>query len=247
MRKLEGLKFLQENFPRLTVDCLFVDKLENLKDEDLYIQNNTQPIWRVRGGNKTGSELSLPQGTFRDTESLKKFITEQSKKNSEFEFVIHRVSPEYFAAPFVGTLAVYNNMSNPSIRIELQKVTKDLVASIDKGKRPRDWEACLVLDYEYLNRFPRIRKKKDVNLEAVKHSLMVIYEVGEKIFEFYDKKNEDIDTYTRFNIYNLGQVVLDDHRSSDSFISRYRCEVKQPIIYTSGAIDKTEKEDELEI
>lgn len=30
MRKIDGLKFLQNNFPDLTVDCLFVDKIENL-------------------------------------------------------------------------------------------------------------------------------------------------------------------------------------------------------------------------
>ncbi len=41
MRKLEGLRFLQENFSDLTVDCLFVDKLENLKDEDLDKTNQT--------------------------------------------------------------------------------------------------------------------------------------------------------------------------------------------------------------
>ena len=80
---------------------------------------------------------------------VKKFIKEQQQRDSNMEFVIHRVSPEYFSAPFVGTLAVYNKGNVPGIRIELQEVTKELVDSIDKGKRPRDWEACLILDYEF--------------------------------------------------------------------------------------------------
>lgn len=219
MKKLDGLRFLQENFPDLTVDCLFVDKVENLNETNLHLNENTDNLCRVRGGNKIGSELNLPQGTFRDAESLKKFISDQSKKNSNMEFVIHRVSPKYFAAPFVGTLAVYNSANVPSIKIELQRVTKELVDSIDKGKRPRDWEACLIMEYDYLNKFPKIRKNDNVNLEALKHSIMVIHEVGEKIFNIYEKNGENIDTYTRFNIYDLGQVLFDDHRSSDSFIS----------------------------
>ena len=219
MKKLDGLRFLQENFPDLTVDCLFVDKVENLNETNLHLNANTDNLCRVRGGNKIGSELNLPQGTFRDAESLKKFINDQSQKNSNMEFVIHRVSPKYFAAPFVGTLAVYNSANVPSIKIELQRVTKELVDSIDKGKRPRDWEACLIMEYDYLNKFPKIRKNDNVNLEALKHSIMVIHEAGEKIFDIYEKNGEKIDTYTRFNIYDLGQVLFDDHRSSDSFIS----------------------------
>ena len=223
MRKLDGLRFLQENFSKLTVDCLFVDKMENIDEKDLYIKEQSQQLWRVRTGVTTGSELNLPQGTFDNTTSLKRFMEEQKHRNSNMEFVIHRVSPKYFAAPFVGTLAVYNNNNLPSIKIELQKVTKDLVNSIDKGKRPRDWEACLILDYEYLNRFPKIRRNNDVDLESLKSSIMVIHEVGEQVFEIYDRKRENVETYTRFNVYDLGQVVLDDHRSSDSFISRYKC------------------------
>lgn len=220
MRKMEGLRFLQENFPDVTVDCLFVDKLENLNDRELNTKDN---LWRVRAGNKFGSELNLAQGTFKDKRQLKEFIKEEKNKDSNMEFVIHRVSPKYFSAPFVGTLAVYNNKNLPSIRIELQKVTKELVDSIDNGKRPRDWETCLILDYEYLNKFPRIRKKQDINLEGVKDAINTIHQIGEKIFDIYDKKGKDITTYTRFNIYDLGQVVLDDHRSSESFISKYRC------------------------
>ena len=51
MRKIDGLKFLQKNFPDLTVDCLFVDKVENLDESKL----ETSKLWRVRGGRTIGS------------------------------------------------------------------------------------------------------------------------------------------------------------------------------------------------
>ena len=43
-----------------------------------------------------------------------------------------------------------------------------------------------------------------------------------KIFELYEKSDKEAETYTRFNIYDLGQVLLDDHRSKESFMERYR-------------------------
>lgn len=224
MKKLDGLRFLQQNFNNITVDCLFVDKIENLTEEVLIKKELKEQIWRVRAGKRRGSELSVPQGSFTDVHKLKDFIKQQQKRDSDMEFVIHRVSPEYFAAPFVGTIAVYNNFAKPGIRIELQKVTKELVDSIDKGKRPRDWEACLILDYDFLNKFPKIRKKdKDLDMEFLKHPLMVIHEVGEEIFKIYEEKGQVGDNYTRFNIYNLGQVLLDDHRSSKSFVPKCKC------------------------
>ena len=39
MRKIDGLKFLQKNFPDLTVDCLFVDKVEPGTLETLTSEN----------------------------------------------------------------------------------------------------------------------------------------------------------------------------------------------------------------
>lgn len=227
MKKLYGLRFLQENFPRLTVDCIFVDKVENLDEKALIKKEEAEQIWRVRGGHKIGSELNMPQGSFKDIISLKRYMKEQQRKDANMEFVIHSVSPKYFTAPFVGTLAVYNNHQNPGMRIELQKVTRELVENIDKkgGKRPRDWEACLILDYEFRNKFPKIRRNNDVNLEEVKNAIAVIHEVGEEIFDIYDKQGNDIDTFTRFNIYDLGQVLFDDHRSVESFVPKCKCPV----------------------
>ena len=202
MKKLDGLRFLQENFPRLTVDCVFVDKVENLDEKALIKKEEAEQIWRVRGGHKIGSELNMPQGSFKDIISLKRYMKEQQRKDANMEFVIHSVSPKYFTAPFVGTLAVYNNHQNPGMRIELQKVTRELVENIDKkgGKRPRDWE-------------------------EVKNAIAVIHEVGEEIFDIYDKQGNDIDTFTRFNIYDLGQVLFDDHRSVESFVPKCKCPV----------------------
>ncbi len=150
-------------------------------------------------------------------------MKEQKQKDRNMEFVIHRVSPEYFSAPFVGTLAVYNKGDRPSIKIEVQEVTKELVDSIDKGKRPRDWEASLILDYEFLSKSPKVLKKSpNLNMDFLKYPIVVIHEIGEQIFELYEKSDKEAETYTRFNIYDLGQVLLDDHRSKESFIEKYK-------------------------
>lgn len=242
MRKIDGLKFLQKNFPNLTIDCLFVDKVENLDETQLEKSN----MWRVRGGRTTGSELNLPQGTFTDKKELKRFMKEQQQKDRNMEFVIHRVSPKYFTAPFVGTLAVYNIGDKPSIKIELQEVTPELVASIDKGKRPRDWEACLILDYEFLNKFPKILKKSpNLNMNFLKYPIVVIHEVGEQIFELYEKEGQEVETYTRFNIYDFGQVLLDDHRSKESFMERYKYQPEPINVSDFKKNNKIEKELEL--
>ena len=242
MRKIDGLKFLQKNFPDLTVDCLFVDKVENLDESQL----EKSKLWRVRGGRTIGSELNLPQGTFSDKNELKKFMKEQKQKDRNMEFVIHRVSPEYFSAPFVGTLAVYNKGDRPGIKIELQEVTKELVNSIDKGKRPRDWEASLILDYEFLSKAPKVLKKSSsLNMDFLKYPIVVIHEIGEQIFDLYEKNGQEAETYTRFNIYDLGQVLLDDHRSKESFMEKYKF-IPSPVITTEFKKRKIiEKEQEL--
>lgn len=256
MRKIDGLKFLQKNFPDLTVDCLFVDKVENLDEEELYLNcekrqepKKAEQIWRIRGGKKIGSELNLPQGTFKTPKNLKKFMKEQKQRDSNMEFVIHRVSPEYFTAPFVGTLAVYNNYDKPGIKIEIQQVTKELVDSIDKGKRPRDWEASLILDYEFLSKFPKVLKKKSgLNMDFLKYPIVVIHEIGEEIFKLYEENGQEAETYTRFNIYDLGQVVLDDHRSSESFIKKYKFNPETQIqLQTQVTKRKEAQEKEMEL
>lgn len=256
MRKIDGLKFLQKNFPDLTVDCLFVDKVENLDEEELYLNcerkqefKQAEQIWRVRGGRKVGSELNLPQGTFKTTKELKKFMKEQKQRDSNMEFVIHRVSPEYFTAPFVGTLAVYNNYDKPGIKIEIQQVTKELVDAIDKGKRPRDWEASLILDYEFLSKSPKVLKKKSgINMDFLKYPIVVIHEIGEEIFKLYEENGQEAETYTRFNIYDLGQVVLDDHRSSESFIKKYKFNPETQIqLQTQVTKRKEAQEKEMEL
>lgn len=245
MRKIDGLKFLQKHFPDKTVDCIFVDKVENLNEQALYNKEQNEQIWRVRGARKTGSELNLPQGTFNTTRQVKKFIKEQRQRDSNMEFVIHRVSPEYFAAPFVGTLAVYNNFNNPGIKIEFQKVTKELVDSIDKGNRPRDWEACLILDYEFLSKSPKVlRKSSDLNMNFLKYPIVAIHELGEEIFRIYEESGQEAETYTRFNIYNLGQVLLDDHRSKESFMEKYKFKPK-PTIISPSTLQVTDNEIEL--
>ena len=59
-------------------------------------------------------------------------------------------------------------------------------------------------------------------MDFLKYPIVVIHEIGEQIFDLYEKNGQETETYTRFNIYNLGQVILDDHRSKESFLERYK-------------------------
>lgn len=246
MRKLEGLRFLQEQFPRLTVDCLFVDKIEDLDEKLLHKREKEKILWRIRGGKDIGSEVSLPQATCTTVKELKRFIKEQQKKDSNMKFVIHTVTPEYFSVPYVGTLAVYNNINMPSIRIELQKVTKERVAGIDTGKRPRDWEPCLIMDYDFRYKFPKIIRNDGENLENLKYAIASLYKAGIKIFDYYDKKGKEIDTFTRFNIYDSGEILFDDHRSTESFIPKCKCPTV-PKDFKQEKIESKQSKRELEV
>ena len=59
-------------------------------------------------------------------------------------------------------------------------------------------------------------------MDFLKYPIVVIHEIGEEIFKLYEENGQEAETYTRFNIYDLGQVILDDHRSSESFIKKYK-------------------------
>ena len=90
-------------------------------------------------------------------------------------------------------------------------------------KKARDWEASLILDYEFLNKAPKVFKKSSsLNMDFLKYPIVIIHEIGEQIFDLYEKNGREEETYTRFNIYDLGQVLLDDHRSKESFMEKYK-------------------------
>ena len=74
MRKIDGLKFLQKNFPDLTVDCLFVDKVENLDETEI----------GLGGFGSTGvSENKTPNMTAK--EILENNIESKPKNKSKFK------------------------------------------------------------------------------------------------------------------------------------------------------------------
>ena len=59
-------------------------------------------------------------------------------------------------------------------------------------------------------------------MDFLKYPIVIIHEIGEQIFDLYEKNGREEETYTRFNIYDLGQVLLDDHRSKESFMEKYK-------------------------
>lgn len=45
-------------------------------------------------------------------------------------------------------------------------------------------------------------------MDFLKYPIVIIHEIGEQIFDLYEKNGREEETYTRFNIYDLGQVLF---------------------------------------
>ena len=153
MRKIEGLKFLQKFFPDVCVDCIFVTDNEPFDLHEL--EKHHPQIFRVRSGRKSGSELGSPQRTCRSSKEAERFIREMWESDKTLEFVIHRVDESFFAPDFVGTIALFEKVE-PMMMIELQAVSKTLVAGMDSGARPRDWKVVAIFAYPFYRLQPRV-------------------------------------------------------------------------------------------
>lgn len=217
MRKNDGLKFLLDNFPNITVDTVFVNDFDSNKNE-LLLTNERQKYWRVRCGKKIESELKLPMASLYTIEELEKFIKYYKNKFNDIYFIVHRIDNDYFYPKITGSLAVYNNANIPKIVIELQEVTKEMLDNIDIGKRPRDWDISVCLQYDFLYKIPKVTFYKDINMDNLKTAINTLYYIGTKIFDLYCQMNIYEPSYTRFNIYDDSSIILNDHRSQESFI-----------------------------
>lgn len=219
MRKVDGLKFLLNNFPNDTVDTVFIED-GVIRPENLKLDSSLNQYWRVRCARKWGSEARLPMASIYEYDKLCDFIRLQQSKYSDIQFVIHRVNDDYFYPEITGTLAVYNDLNFPKIVIELQQVTREMLENIDKGKRPRDWDISVCFEYDFLHKFPKKTIYNEMDIEKIKYALEKLYNIGLDINYLYNKMNNHEAAYTRFNIYEDSSIILNDHRSTESFIKK---------------------------
>ncbi|MDO8622263.1 MAG: hypothetical protein Q7R80_03465 [bacterium] len=220
MRKIEGLKFLQKFFPDECVDCVFVTENEPLDPHDL--GSHAPQIFRVRSGRKSGSELGSPQRTCRSTKEVERFIQEALASDTSLEFVIHRVDQSFFEPDFVGTIALFEKVE-PMMVIDLQAVSKMLVAGMDSGTRPRDWKVVATYIYPFCRLQPRVHLvDPSFQSASVSGSLLRLWRIGREIDGVKKPLNGQPvtalqESVTRFNIYPNGTIMLDDHRNVASF------------------------------
>ncbi len=221
MRKIEGLKFLQMFFWNLCVDCIFVGYSETFNEQ--LIECCESKIFRVRSGRRFGSELNCPQKTCRTIKEVKRFIDKMRTSDDSLEFVIHRVNESYFKPNFVGTIAIFEEPRTEMV-IEFQAVSKELVAKIDTGVRPRDWKVAATYVYPFLSSLVEVHIfDRSFNAEALKSVIFQLWGVGKKIDAIKQSLDNNMhETVTRFNIYPSGAVLLDDHRSVSSFTGNSR-------------------------
>ena len=218
MKKVEGLKFLMDNFPQETVSTLFIDDVLDLDKFDMSLNNGE--FYRVRCANKNGSELKLPMISIYDFDTLKEYIKIQKQQNNDFNFIIHKVDNNYFYPNFCGTIATYVNSNIPGIVIDIQRVTKEMIDLMDTSKvRPRDWEVCVSYKYDFMYKIPFVINYGNVNLELLKEPINKAFYIGSYIYDWYVTNDIYEDSYTRFNIYKDCSIILNDHRSTESFIN----------------------------
>ena len=84
-------------------------------------------------------------------------------------------------------------------------------------------------------------------MDFLKYPIVVIHEVGEEIFRIYEENGQADETYTRFNIYDLGQVLFDDHRSRESFVQKYRVSPSETVARSNFQVHSSKEENEIEL
>ena len=225
MKKVEGLKFLMNNFPKVAINTIFISDVCDLETADMSL--NDGEFYRVRCSSRSGSELKLPMISINDYDKLVEYIRTLKKRNSDLDFVIHKVDNNYFYPFFCGTIATYVSGNIPSIVIDIQEVTKEMIDSMDTNKvRPRDWEVCVSYKYDFMYKKPIVKKYKNINLELLKEPVTKAFIIGNYIYDWYINNDIIDDSYTRFNIYSDGSIILNDHRSTESFIKKEERNVK---------------------
>lgn len=218
MRKIEGLRLLKKFFSDICVDCVFITENEPLDLRDL--ENHAPQIFRVRSGRKRGSELGCPQRTCRSAKEVERFIKDRWASDKTLEFVIHRVDQSFFEPSFVGTIALFEKVE-PMMVIELQAVSKTLVAGMDSGMRPRDWEPVAIYAYPFCRLRPLVHLiDPSFQSSSVSEPLFRLWRIGREIDSIKRSLYGQTvlpESVTRFNIYPNGSILLDDHRHVELF------------------------------
>lgn len=215
IHKIQGLRLLQERFPSISVDCLFVYR--NHVPNDFELIPCVGRIWHVRSGRTTGTELNLPQGIFHSPGDVREFIRATRRQDERLEFVVHRIDDAYFSPIYLGTLALFD-YPHPLIYIEFQSAIQNKMKSINPGISPRDWSVALSYQYDFLSMSPNVHIfDKSINIEMFKEQLYHIWNVGWQLYEMTHENTSFIESLGRFNIYSSGALLFDDFRSVKSF------------------------------
>ena len=128
MKKMDGLRFLKNNFQDDAIDTTFIENDQDLMSfYEEYI--GIDCFFRVRACNRRGLEIKLPIARIDSIDKVIEFIHNEKKKNSDLDFVIHTFTRDNIPS-YVGSIAVYNSSTKPSITIDIQRVTKELMKSM---------------------------------------------------------------------------------------------------------------------
>lgn len=219
MRKLEGLRFLQDWFPSQSVDCLYFGSARDLRDYDGR-EATVTTVWHARTGRRIGSELQTPIRRCGSINELHIFGDEVFGAYTDAELVVHRVTESFYAPVYVGSIAVYHRPV-PVATIEFQAMLT-WHGTEDGAARPRDWSPVARYGFPFLSRLPASAEGPAVEAigRSYRAALAELWDIANHLADRTSRRQDGRpdDTVTRFNVYRSGRVLLDDHRSVKSFV-----------------------------
>lgn len=217
---MTGLQFLRLHFPALVIDFSFVRSAEELvRLLNIYGEADSQNYWRIRCSNPMGTEMGLPMGTFYSNEDANGFICETQALHPGYSYILHWVDDEYYYPDFCGTIEVVP-FPSPVVSIELQQVSREMIAQMDHGARPRDWPSCYSERDDFTQPLPTVVSQRGPDeLRIPQGALGKLRDVALRLAWIYYSSHANFSTFTRFNICAGGRIVLNDHRAGQSFSS----------------------------
>jgi hypothetical protein len=173
-------------------------------------------VLNVRAGRTFGSETTLP--TREDCQSAGQVIEFIQRHGTDrtLRFVVHPVQKSYFNPLLVGTIALHYSPSAKTV-IEFQEMKNN-----HEGE-PRDWPVNIRHTFPFMARMPTayLSDESRYSLQNISSHVFECYEIAMAIIEIKNSlQSAEENSLTRFRIYRSGRIILQDHRSPDSFAMR---------------------------
>ena len=91
MKKIEGLKFLTNNFKEISLNSTFINEVSDLEKNINDLKLNKEEFWRIRCASSINAELALPMISIYNKQELFNYIKGLKSKDNSLQFIIHKL------------------------------------------------------------------------------------------------------------------------------------------------------------